>query len=113
MTALTLFQKLDQIESRYQELTAQIKKNPGVKYASVGTGSALHVAAERWAAREGPRPSLPREWVDIVRHWLSADSSLALEELGLALTPLDASIRRACAWYARHGYIPRTEGKDR
>lgn len=35
-----------------QQLTEHIKKNPGIKYASVGTGSALHVAAERWAAQE-------------------------------------------------------------
>ena len=35
-----------------QELVDKIKKNPGVKYASVGTGSSLHVAAERWADRE-------------------------------------------------------------
>jgi tripartite-type tricarboxylate transporter receptor subunit TctC len=33
-----------------QELTERIKKNPGIKYASVGTGSSLHIAAERWAA---------------------------------------------------------------
>lgn len=32
-----------------QQLTEHIKKNPGVKYASVGTGSSLHVVAERWA----------------------------------------------------------------
>ena len=35
------------------ELIEHIKKNPGVKYASVGTGSSLHVAAERWADRAG------------------------------------------------------------
>jgi tripartite-type tricarboxylate transporter receptor subunit TctC len=35
-----------------KELTEHIKKNPGVKYASVGTGSSLHIAAERWAVGE-------------------------------------------------------------
>lgn len=32
-----------------KELAAHVKKNPGVKYASVGTGSSLHLASEAWA----------------------------------------------------------------
>ena len=32
-----------------KELAAHVKKNPGVKYASVGTGSSLHLSSEAWA----------------------------------------------------------------
>jgi len=32
-----------------KELAAHILKNPGVKYASVGTGSSLHLSSEAWA----------------------------------------------------------------
>lgn len=32
-----------------KELADYIKKNPGVKYASVGAGSSLHLASEAWA----------------------------------------------------------------
>ena len=44
--------KTDSPIKTMKELTAHIKKSPGVKYASVGTGSSLHVAAERWAAAQ-------------------------------------------------------------
>ena len=32
-----------------KDLEAYVKQNPGVKYASVGTGSSLHLATEAWA----------------------------------------------------------------
>ncbi|MGE0744970.1 MAG: Bug family tripartite tricarboxylate transporter substrate binding protein [Rhodospirillales bacterium] len=35
------------------ELTAQLKAKPNTKYASVGAGSSLHIAAERWAEGAG------------------------------------------------------------
>ena len=56
----------------------------------------------------GARPFIPREFVDIVTHGQWFDTAKAHRELGLdAPVPLDATIRKACAWYERFRYIPR------
>lgn len=41
--------KADSKIKTMKELADYVKKNPGVKYASVGTGSSLHLATEAWA----------------------------------------------------------------
>ena len=41
--------KADSKIKTMKDLAEYVKKNPGVKYASVGTGSSLHLATEAWA----------------------------------------------------------------
>ncbi|MCC2098186.1 MAG: tripartite tricarboxylate transporter substrate binding protein [Hyphomicrobiales bacterium] len=41
--------KADSKIKTMKDLAEYVKKNPGVKYASVGTGSSLHLATETWA----------------------------------------------------------------
>lgn len=41
--------KADSKIKTMKDLADYVKKNPGVKYASVGTGSSLHLATEAWA----------------------------------------------------------------
>ncbi len=78
---------------------------PGVLAAMASTLDELRCAAEG----RGRRPFLPRELVDVVRHgaWVAPeDAARARATLGLgAPTPLDVTIRKACRWYARNGYL--------
>lgn len=41
--------KADSKIKTMKDLAEYVKKNPGVKYASVGTGSSLHLSSEAWA----------------------------------------------------------------
>ncbi len=62
------------------------------------------------AARDGSRPFLARELVDVVRFGQWVSSEKAVRELALAEpTPLQATLEKACGWYRRHRYI-RIEG---
>ncbi len=59
------------------------------------------------AQGQGARPFIPREFVDIVRYGQWFDTSKSHQALGLEEpTPLDVTIRKACAWYERFRYIP-------
>jgi len=62
------------------------------------------------AVQNGSRPFLAREFVDMVRHGQWVDRSKAVTELGLPdPVQLTATIRKACLWYERHGYLKRRE----
>jgi dihydroflavonol-4-reductase len=51
---------------------------------------------------------LAREFVDIVRHGHWVDRSRSASELGLPEpAPLRSTIRKACQWYEKHGYLKR------
>lgn len=52
------------------------------------------------------RPFIAREFVDMVRFGQWVDCSRAEHDLALGpATPLEHTIRKACAWYARHRYV--------
>lgn len=53
---------------------------------------------------------LAREFVDIVRHGHWVDRTRSASELGLPEpAPLCSTIRKACQWYERHGYLKRRQ----
>jgi len=53
---------------------------------------------------------LAREFVDMVRHGHWVDRSRSASELGLPEpAPLASTIRKACRWYERHGYLKRRQ----
>jgi dihydroflavonol-4-reductase len=53
---------------------------------------------------------LAREFVDIVRHGHWVDRTRSASELGLPEpAPLASTIRKACQWYERHGYLKRRQ----
>ncbi len=57
--------------------------------------------------RNGARPLLSRELVDVVRFGRCIDTSKASRELELEPpTALGATLEKACGWYQRHGYMP-------
>lgn len=59
------------------------------------------------ALRDGSRPFLSRELVDVVRLGQWVDASKATRELGLpAPTPLAVTLKKSCDWYRRHKYVP-------
>jgi hypothetical protein len=63
------------------------------------------------AARNGRRPLLTRELVDVVRHGRYVLSTKAERELGLpSPTPLDQTINKARDWYVRHRYFRLDQG---
>ncbi|HQP34444.1 MAG TPA: NAD-dependent epimerase/dehydratase family protein [Polyangiaceae bacterium] len=65
------------------------------------------------AKGRGARPFMAREFVDIVRHGQRVDRSKGAIELGLpAPTPLMTTLRKACRWYGRHGYLPKPESNE-
>jgi dihydroflavonol-4-reductase len=64
---------------------------------------------DEWrSARRVPRgrPVLPREFVDMARFGRWVDTSAATRDLALPPPPpLRDTLRKAIAWYVRHGYI--------
>jgi dihydroflavonol-4-reductase len=63
--------------------------------------------------RNGTRPFLAREFVDMVCHGQWVDRSKSVTELGLSdPAPLTKIIRKACLWYERHGYLKRRKSAD-
>jgi len=71
--------------------------------SSIATFSELRCAV----AKDGGRPMLSRELVDVVRfgQWVKSDKArveLALEPP----TPLGKTLEKACSWYRRHRYVP-------
>jgi nucleoside-diphosphate-sugar epimerase len=63
------------------------------------------------ALRDGGRPFLARELVDVVRFGRWVDTSKSVRELGLAPpTPLQTTLKKACDWYVRHRYIKGAAG---
>lgn len=70
----------------------------------LATLSELHVRS----ARNGRRPWMARELVDMARFGQWLDSSKARSELGLnPPTELQATLTKACSWYLRHRYLRR------
>lgn len=58
----------------------------------------------------GTQPTTTHQEVAYSRQYLFYDVSKAQRELGLQLTPVEVSIRRALDWYKANGYIPRKGG---
>lgn len=58
------------------------------------------------ALRDGGRPFLARELVDVVRFGRWVDTTKSVRDLGLAPpTPLHTTLKKACDWYVRHRYV--------
>lgn len=57
--------------------------------------------------RRDERPTLPREFVDLVLHGCEIDAGLATRTLGLRWTPLDETLDAFDAWARRYALIPR------
>lgn len=80
---------------------------PGWLAAFAATFAEMRCAA----ARDGGRPFLSRELVDVVRlgQWVRSDR--AARELGLPEpTPFEVTLHKAWSWYRRHRYVPSAEG---
>lgn len=71
-------------------------------------GGALAGIATRVTRRENGR--VCPETVRTLLHGHRFDASLAERDLGLAYTPIEATIRRTLAWYAERGLAPPTIG---
>ena len=52
-----------------------------------------------------------KEFLDMLRFGQAVDSGRARAELGLAPAPLATVIDRACAWFAKSGYLGRPAGR--
>ena len=65
-------------------------------------------ADEREAAPKRQRVAVPRELVDMATSGQRVSSARARSQLGVELSSLDSALDRAHAWFARHGYLPRT-----
>ncbi|HSP06284.1 MAG TPA: hopanoid-associated sugar epimerase [Acidobacteriota bacterium] len=50
-------------------------------------------------------PEVPLESVKLSRHKMWFDSSKAVRELGLKLSPVEAALERAVQWFREHGYV--------
>jgi dihydroflavonol-4-reductase len=66
-------------------------------------------ADESAAAPLRRRVPIPREFVDIATSGQSVSSARARSELGFTISPLDDSLDRAHAWFARHSFLAPTE----
>jgi len=77
--------------------------------AAIATFSELRCAA----ARDGKRPLLARELVDVVRfgQWVQSDKARVELELPPP-TSLATTLRKACSWYRRHRYVPQQGDHD-
>jgi len=60
---------------------------------------------QAWAGLSGKAPLLTPAEVDQARKGLVCSAAKARRELGLAVRPLDDTLRDALAWFVRHGYI--------
>ncbi|UJR84126.1 NAD-dependent epimerase/dehydratase family protein [Sandaracinus amylolyticus] len=63
-------------------------------------------AEEAAAARWRKRVPFPRELVDLVVAGRPISSARAMDELGTRFRPLEETLDRAWAWFARHRYLP-------
>jgi dihydroflavonol-4-reductase len=61
---------------------------------------------EARAAREGGRPALSREIVDLIVHGTAIDAGLSRRALGLTYRPLDATLDAADDWNRRMRILP-------
>jgi dihydroflavonol-4-reductase len=68
---------------------------------------AMAAAVEAGARARGRRPPVCREMVRTILHGHRYDGSRAARELGLAYTPIEASLRRAAEWYVAEGLVTR------
>lgn len=64
---------------------------------------------ERRAAPRRERVPIPRELVDLATSGQPVSSARARSELGIETSPLDDTLDRAHAWFARHSYVPRPQ----
>jgi dihydroflavonol-4-reductase len=67
---------------------------------------ALADAEEERASREGGRPGLSREIVDLIVHGARIDAGLSKAALGLAYRPLDETLAAADDWNRRMRILP-------
>jgi dihydroflavonol-4-reductase len=56
------------------------------------------------SAITGKEPLIPLAGVQMARKFMFFDSSKAVAELGLPLTPVQESLERAVSWFRSHGY---------
>lgn len=74
----------------------------------MGAAAATFAELRQHGLKDGGRPFLARELVDVVRFGRWVDTSKSVRELGLpAPTPLHATLKKACDWYVRHRYVRR------
>ncbi len=99
------------------ELLERVGETLGVPFRAVPVPAWLAGPAATFAelraaaAKDGGRPFLSRELVDVVRFGRFVDASKARRELRLAEpTALSATLHKACAWYRRHRYVPTPNG---
>jgi len=62
---------------------------------------------EKWADRTGNPPLTTAKEVPYAAQYLFYDVKKAREKLGLELSPIEDSLRRAINWFRREGYIQR------
>jgi dihydroflavonol-4-reductase len=65
------------------------------------------VLVEAYARLRRRRPPVCREMVQTLLHGHAYDGSRAARELGLRYTPVEATFRRAVAWYVGQGMVSR------
>ncbi len=88
-------------------VASDVQPLPAVLAGVVATLSEMRAHA----LKDGRRPLISRELVDVVRfgRWVSTEK--AERELGLpAPTPLATTLDKACRWYARHRYVRPPQG---
>ncbi len=93
-----------------EDIAAALGVAPDVQPLPAGMAGVVATLSEMraHALKDGRRPLMAREMVDVVRfgRWVSADK--AERELGLpAATPLATTLDKACRWYVRHRYVQR------
>jgi dihydroflavonol-4-reductase len=60
---------------------------------------------EKWADRTGNPPLTTAKEVPYAAQYLFYDVKKARERLGLKLSPIEDSLKRAIAWFRQEGYI--------
>jgi dihydroflavonol-4-reductase len=64
---------------------------------------------QKLAQRTGRQPTVTPKEARYSHQYLYYDVTKAQKELGLELTPVEASLRRAIDWFRQEGYIPRSD----
>ncbi|MFC1609769.1 hypothetical protein ACFL6C_02315 [Myxococcota bacterium] len=69
---------------------------------------AFATAEEERCLREGGRPAIAREIVDMIVHGQPVDSTRAEKELSFQARPLEETILASLEWYRDNGYVQRS-----
>ncbi|MGM0575759.1 MAG: NAD-dependent epimerase/dehydratase family protein [Myxococcota bacterium] len=85
---------------------------PPGRELSVEAARALADEEEARCLRDGGRPLLSREMVDLAAHGQHVDCGRARTELGHRPRPLEDTIDRSCRWYLENGFVPRRAARD-